>query len=186
MKKNLVFLTGFMASGKSTIGAIAANTLGWNFCDLDELIEKKTGKQIKNIFEEDGEKYFRELERKTLEEVLNLENYIVALGGGTIADQTNLEIIKASGILIYLETSAEETYRRLRFKRDRPVLLFDSEEEPAKAEFLEKINALLKKRKQFYNQADVTLNADNSRIGQTVDRLAAIIRKEIKSEINKS
>ncbi len=72
MKNNLVFLTGFMASGKSTIGPILANTLGWDFCDLDRLIEKRAGKSIRNIFKENGEKYFRDLETKTLQEVLSI------------------------------------------------------------------------------------------------------------------
>lgn len=186
MKKNLIFLTGFMASGKSTIGPILANTLGWNFYDLDQLIEVKSGKQIKKIFEENGEEYFRLLEKKLLEEVTHLENYIIALGGGTIANPINLELIKSSGFLIYLESSAEEAYKRLRFKRDRPALLFDGEEEPTKAEFIKKINELLETRKHFYNQADIIINTDNSRIGITVDKLVLLIKKELNSEKNNS
>jgi shikimate kinase len=186
MKKNLVFLTGFMASGKSTIGPILANTLGWNFIDLDQLIEEYVGKKIKLIFDENGEEFFRNIERKKLLEILNLNKYIIALGGGTIADPINLEMIKTSGFLIYLESSPEEAYKRLRFKRDRPVLLFEGEQEPNKTEFLLRINELLKKRKKYYDQANIKINTDNSRIGKTVDRLALIINKEIKSEITKS
>ena len=177
MKKDLVFLTGFMASGKSTIGPILANTLGWRFYDLDKLIENKTGKQIKDIFKENGEEYFRKIERETLIEVLKLENFVIALGGGTIVDPINLEMIKSSGLLIYLETSPEEAYRRLRFKRDRPVLLFDGEEEPTRVEFLKKINGLFESRKKYYDQADLKINTDNSRIGQTVDKLVFLINK---------
>lgn len=178
MKKKIVYLTGFMASGKSTIGPILANTLGWSFIDLDKFIEQKEGKSIKVIFEENGEDYFREIETQALKDTCELENYIISLGGGTIASQTNLDIIKSSGYLIYLESSAEETYKRLRFKRDRPALLFDGDEEPTKEEFIAKINALLKKRVAYYNQADIKINTDNYRVGKTVDKLSYIIKKE--------
>jgi shikimate kinase len=186
MKNNLVFLTGFMASGKSTIGPILANTLGWDFCDLDRLIENRAGKSIKIIFKENGEKYFRELETKTLQEVLHFKNYIIALGGGTIADQINFEMIKSSGLLIYLESSPEEVYKRLKYKRDRPAFLFDGEGEPTKSEFLQRINELLESRKKYYDQANVKINTDELRVGRTVDKLASIIIKETESEINKN
>jgi len=185
MKKNLVFLSGFMASGKSTIGPILANTLGWNFFDLDKLIEEKEGKKIREIFENQGEDYFRSLEKKILKEVLNLNNYIIALGGGTIADTENLDLIKKNGLLVYLRSSPEETYKRLRFKRDRPTFLFD-DEEPSKEKFLEKINELSEKREKYYSKAHVTIDTDKIRIGQTVDKLASLVKKEFDSETNKS
>lgn len=184
MKKKLVYLTGFMASGKSTIGPILANTLGWNFIDLDKVIEETAGKSVRTIFEENGEDYFRELETETLKKNSELENYIIALGGGTIANQKNLDIIKSSGFLIYLESSPEETYKRLRFKRDRPALLFDGAEEPTKVEFIEKINSLLLMRISYYNQADVKINTDNYNVGRTVDKLSHIIKKEFYDENN--
>lgn len=171
-----------MASGKSTIGPILANTLGWNFYDLDKLIEDAASKSVRKIFEENGEDYFRELETETLKKTNGLENYIIALGGGTVANQLNLELIKSSGFLIYLESSSEETYKRLRFKRDRPALLFDGEDEPTKAEFLEKINSLLQKRISYYNQADLKINTDNCQVGRTVDKLSHIIKKEFYGE----
>jgi len=178
MKNNLIYLTGFMASGKSTIGPILANTVGWNFYDLDKVIEDETNKSVRSIFEEFGENYFRDIETKTLTRLSELQNHIISLGGGTVANNNNLEIIKSSGYLIYLESSPEETYKRLRFKRDRPAFLFDGDEEPTKSEFLEKINSLLDKRAKFYNQADIKINTDNCMVGKTVDKLATIIQKE--------
>lgn len=173
-----------MASGKSTIGPILANTLGWNFFDLDKVIETDVGKSIRKIFEENGESHFREIETNTLIRLSNLENYIISLGGGTVASEKNLEIIKSSGYLIYLESSPEAAYKRLRFKRDRPALLFDGDEEPIKAEFIEKINLLLKKRIRYYNQANLKINTDNCQVGKTVDILASIIKKEFYGESN--
>jgi shikimate kinase len=182
MNKKIIYLTGFMASGKSTIGPILANTLGWNFYDLDKVIEDAAGKSVRKIFKENGEDYFREFETETLKKTSELDNYIIALGGGTIANQINFEIIKSTGYLIYLESSPEETYKRLRFKRDRPALLFDGEDEPTKAEFLEKINSLLQKRISYYNQADLKINTDNCQVGRTVDKLSHIIKKEFYGE----
>ncbi len=179
MRKKLVYLTGFMASGKSTIGPILANTLGWNFLDLDKLIEDENGKSIRKIFEEKGEAYFRELETQTLYNISKLENYIVSLGGGTIVSDINLEILKSTGYLIYLETSPEEAYKRLRFKRDRPALLFVGEDEPTKDEFMKKIKSLLDKRLEYYNQADFKINTDNNFVGKTIDKLVSIINKEL-------
>ena len=184
MKNRLIYLTGFMASGKSTIGPILANTIGWNFFDLDKLIEETSGKSIRNIFEENGEDYFRALETETLVKVSTLEFYIISLGGGTIASDKNLDIIKSTGLLVYLESSPEETYKRLRFKRDRPALLFDGDEEPTKAVFIERIKSILEKRISYYNQADIKLKTDNIPVGRTVDKLSVLLQKEFYDKAN--
>jgi shikimate kinase len=186
MKNNLLYLTGFMASGKSTIGPILANTIGWDFLDLDKVIESDRGKSIKAIFEECGEDYFRQIETEMLQRLSQLNNHVISLGGGTIVSDKNLEILKSTGYLIYLESSPEESYHRLRFKRDRPALLFDSDEEPTKAEFINKINLLLEKRLKYYNQADVKINTDNANIGKTVDKLVSIIKREIDGKKTKN
>ena len=183
MKKNLIFLTGFMASGKSTIGPILANTIGWDFLDLDKVIEEKTNKKIVDIFREEGEKFFRELETDTLREITSLNKYVISLGGGTIENEENLKMMKDNGILVYLETSPEAAYKRLRFKRDRPALLFD-DHEPTKEEFINRINIILSRRLKYYNQADVKINTDNKPVGITVDHLVKILRKDFKIEEN--
>lgn len=183
MKKNLIFLTGFMASGKSTIGPILANTIGWDFLDLDKVIEEKTSKKIVDIFREEGEKFFRELETKTLTEITVLNKYVISLGGGTIENEENLKMIINNGILVYLETSPEAAFKRLRFKRDRPALLFD-DHEPTKEEFINRINTILSRRLKYYNQADIKINTDNKPVGITVDQLVKILRKDFKIEEN--
>lgn len=178
MKKSIIYLTGFMASGKSTIGPILANTIGWNFMDIDRVIEEKEGKRITQIFTDNGEEYFRDLESKTLNELSELSNHIIALGGGTIASDINLKVIKETGLLIYLKSSPETAYKRLRFKRDRPALLFDGDEEPSKEVFTTRINELLNSRRKYYEQSDYVIDTDNIPVGKTVDRLASILLKE--------
>lgn len=183
MKRDLIFLTGFMASGKSTIGPILANTIGWDFLDLDKVIEEKANKKIVEIFKEYGEEYFRKLESQTLKELTKLSKHVISLGGGTIESEDNLNQMKKSGILVYLETSPEAAYRRLRFKRDRPALLFD-DNEPTKEEFLNRINTILNRRLKYYNQADLKINTDNKPVGITVDKLVKILRKDFHIEEN--
>lgn len=179
MKKSVVYLTGFMAAGKSTAGPILANTIGWDFLDIDKVIEKKAGKKITEIFSQEGEEFFRKLENSTLKEISQLQNYIIALGGGTIASDENLKIIKNTGILIYLKSSPETAYQRLRFKRDRPALLFQGEEEPGKEVFINRINELLNKRKHYYEKSDYIINTDHAPVGKTIDKLVAILNKEM-------
>ncbi|MDR3667252.1 MAG: shikimate kinase [Ignavibacteriaceae bacterium] len=179
MNKKVVYLTGFMGSGKSTIGPIVANTLGWEFYDLDIIIETKAGIKIKEIFNVYGESYFRNLEREALIEIAGNHKIIVALGGGTIADEENLKIMKETGLSFYLKLSAASAYRRLKYKRDRPVLLSDLGENYSKTELLDKINVLYEKRKIFYEQADFIIETDNMPVGKTVDRIVKIINNEI-------
>ncbi len=165
-----------MGSGKSTIGPILANTLGWDFFDLDKVIEEREGKKVSNIFEENGEEYFRDLEKKVLEELSIKENIIIALGGGTVASQVNIDLMKKNGKIVYLKISPESAYNRLRFKRDRPVLTRDGTVNLGKNEFIQKINHLLQRRKKFYEQADVTFDTNNLPIGIAVDRIVKIIQ----------
>ena len=178
MRKKIYYLTGFMAAGKSTIGPILANTLGWNFVDLDKAIEEEEAMKITNIFEARGEEYFRRKELEMLKAISKKNHLIVALGGGTIANSKNLKLLKETGRLIYLYSSPEMAYKRLVYKRDRPALLFEGEELPTKEQFLERIESLMTARKEFYEQADYFIDTDAEAVGKTVDKLARIIEKD--------
>ena len=175
MKKKIYYLTGFMAAGKSTIGPILANTLGWNFYDLDKEVEKEERLKVVEIFEQKGEDYFRKSETALLEKLSQDDESIISLGGGAIASDVNFRIIKSTGKIIYLKSSPEMAYKRLRFKRDRPAFVFEGEEVPSKEEFLERINKLLESRKKYYEQADFVIDTDNQTVGKTVDIIAKYI-----------
>ena len=112
MKKRIYYLTGFMAAGKSTIGPILANTLGWNFYDLDKEIEKQVGMKVVEIFREKGEEYFRNAETEILKKLSTEDEAIISLGGGAIASNDNFKIIKSTGKIIYLKFSPEMAYKR--------------------------------------------------------------------------
>lgn len=172
--KQIIYLTGFMGSGKSTIGPILANTLGWDFYDLDRVIEEKTGKKIKKIFEQDGEDFFRSTETAVLRELSLKEKVVISLGGGTMANDDNIKILKSSGKIIYLKMSIEAAIRRLKHKRDRPSLKNDAEDFSEK-DLMNRINELMKARAAYYEQADFTVDSDKSTVGKTVDKVVDLI-----------
>lgn len=180
VKKNIIYLTGFMTSGKSTIGPILANVLGWHFYDLDKVLEEKEKMSVVEIFEKKGEEYFRRIERETLAELSENDNIVIALGGGTIANEANLQLIKSSGVLVYLKVSPDVLYKRLKNKIDRPLFKDLVLGEKSEEEFVGRIKDLLEKREAKYNQADLEIITDETRIGITVDKIA----KQIKSLLN--
>ena len=177
MRRNIFFLAGFMASGKSTIGPIVANTLGWIFFDLDKEIEKRENRKITKIFEEDGEDYFRHKETEILKEISNGENLIISLGGGTMIIQENREFIRGNGKLIFLRSSPEVAYRRLKHKRDRPILFTDDNELARQSVVIKRIKSLMKERMKYYKKADYIFNTDYHSIGKTVDEISRIMLK---------
>jgi shikimate kinase len=180
MNRKIFYLVGFMASGKSTIGPILANTLGWNFYDLDREIEKREKREITKIFNENGEEYFRKKETEILKEISSGDNLIISLGGGTLITPENREFVTEKGKLIFLRSSAEVAYRRLKHKRDRPVLLTDKENENEQV-VLNRIKYLMKNRIKYYEKADYIFDTDNVSIGATVDKIAKVILKSSKT-----
>lgn len=171
-KKSIIFLTGFMGSGKSTVGPILANTIGFNFIDLDALIEQNEHRRINEIFASEGEQKFRALERSTLKGILGQTATIVSLGGGTVTNTETLELVKQHGVLVYLKSESEHIFKRLRTKSDRPMLRDDSGKLLDGDELKKKIENLLTAREYFYLQADVIVSTDDKKIGYTIDELA--------------
>lgn len=179
-----IYLTGFMTSGKSTLGRILANVLGWNFYDLDQEIEKDEKKRVTEIFEADGEPYFREIESKKLVSLSKEKKVIISLGGGTIVNEDNVNFIINNGKLIYLKVEPEIIYTRIKKKTDRPLFKEFVLAENTKDDFIIKIKSMIDEREKYYCKANLVFDVDNSPIGITVDRLAKIVNKII-SEKNK-
>jgi shikimate kinase len=100
--KHLIYLTGFMGCGKSTIGPILANTLGYEYADVDRVVEERVGKSVRDIFREHGEKFFREVEQQVIKELSAQDHQVISLGGGSVVDPGTFAVIKSSGILVYL------------------------------------------------------------------------------------
>ena len=107
-------LIGYRGAGKTTIGKKLADRLWVKFVDVDDLIVRKAGKSIKEIFEQDGEPYFRDLETEAVKEVAQMQDVVIGLGGGTLSREENLHILKAAGHrLIYLKCDPHELHRRI-------------------------------------------------------------------------
>lgn len=186
MKKNIFYITGFMGSGKSTIGPILGNTLDWSFFDLDKEIERECKKKIKDIFAAEGENYFREIEKRKLKDLSSGDKIIISLGGGTIAFEENLNFMLKAGYIIYLKSSMEAIFKRLKHKRDRPVLLAEGGESISEEEFLKRVENIFNNRKEFYEKADIVVNTDVLTVGKTVDKLSKIIYSIAAIEKDKS
>jgi shikimate kinase len=175
-KKSLIYIAGFMGSGKSTIGPILANTLGFEFVDIDKFVEKKAQKRIVDIFASEGEQAFRAIEYMSLKEVAALDHCVVSLGGGTIANEENFRLIRESGIIVYLQLSPEEILQRVHHRTDRPLLTSTDGTKLPMEEIQHRVKDLLRRRELFYSRADVVIQTDRKRVGATVDEIVRKLR----------
>ncbi len=132
MKSNKIAIVGFMGSGKTTVGLLLSNLLNYFFYDLDEYIERKEGKEIKDIFSEYGEEYFRDLESFYLEELVEKHNQIViSTGGGIVKREVNRKILKEKTFVIFLDGDFEVFMNRLKDsgeREKRPLMSLSREE----------------------------------------------------------
>jgi shikimate kinase / 3-dehydroquinate synthase len=119
--KNIT-LTGLMGCGKTTIGKYIAHQLKKTFIDTDQIIEEKEARSIPEIFEQDGEAYFRKVEKEVIKEVLQSNDQVVSLGGGAIVDPESREIIKEHSFLITLIADPKDLHARVKRRKNRPLL----------------------------------------------------------------
>ena len=147
-----IALIGFMGTGKSTVATLA-QALGRGYIDLDEEIERRHGRSIPQIFAEDGESYFRTLERELVEEVSQADYLVIACGGGTILREENRQALKRSSRLVLLTASPLTILERVKHQAHRPLL--------GGKPTIEAIASLLAQREQLYNEAaDVRVSTD--------------------------
>lgn len=175
-KRKLIYFTGFMAGGKSTIGPIVANSIAYDFIDLDKEIERTAGKTVNEIFSDLGETFFRKIEKELLVDTTKLEKYVISLGGGTVADPDNLQSVKSAGLLIYLKADIEYIYKRLKHKSDRPVFKGKDGRWLRDEELKSRINELFKLREPIYHSADLIFDSDKTSVGKTVDMIVKKIK----------
>jgi|GEM_PF-75078 len=149
---NTFFLIGFMGSGKSSTGVLLAEKMGYSFIDLDEMIRKKAGKTIARIFEEEGEEAFRKMESETLFSLRDkdMDNAVIACGGGAPCSEKNLRFMQQSGLLIWFDASAQTLFNRIKNQKGRPL-----------AKEYRHFENLYKDRTLFYKTADIQINTEN-------------------------
>jgi len=152
-----------MGTGKSCAGKRLSKRLGLDFLELDEVIEKKAGTSIKDIFEKKGEPYFRKLEKEIVKEASQKKGVIISAGGGAVVDEENFKNLKSGGVIICLEASPGVILQRTRSLTTRPLL---NVADPKK-----KIEELLKVRLPYYKKSDHCINTDELTIEQVVEKI---------------
>jgi len=166
---NLI-ITGFSGTGKSLVAKEVARRLNWAFLDTDDEIVKQTGKPIAEIFRQDGEARFRELERETIRKACQRGQAVIAIGGGAIVDPQNYELLTKTGLIVCLEAKPETIYERLFCEAAcspetevRPLLTTDNP--------LERIRQLKASRQPYYAKADWTIHTDDLSISEVAEEV---------------
>jgi shikimate kinase len=159
-----IYLVGFMGSGKSTVGRLLADEIGWNFIDLDEEIERSQGTAITEIFERQGEAAFRRMESAALcQRVRAIEcgkPHVISLGGGAFLSEENFNLVSNNGVTIWLDCPLETIERRVAGFTHRPLA-----RDPAR------LRELFEARRPGYSRADYRVQVDGDDAQATVRRI---------------
>lgn len=174
--KNNIILIGFMGCGKSTIGKKIARDCGMNFIDTDAWIEDREDVSISEIFAAKGESYFRELETRCLESLLEEDNAesckaaerkVISVGGGLPMKEENRDLLKRLGTVIYLKATENTIYNRLKEDTTRPLLQGDNPKQ--------KIRELMDAREEKYMDAsDSVVVVDHKKVSEIVEEITVL------------
>ena len=167
--KNIV-LVGFMGTGKTSVGKILAKKTGRQVVDIDHCIEDAQKRRIADIFEREGEAYFRSLEKEMIRKVSAGRSQVITTGGGAVMDQENLSLLRSGGLLIELTAKPETIHARVKGTRNRPLL--------KAPDVLGRIRRMLEERGPYYAKADWHFFTD----GLSAEQVAEAIVKRLESE----
>lgn len=168
MPERPLILTGFMGSGKSSVGRVLAESLNCPFIDLDAMVVAEAGKTINDIFATDGEAAFRALESACLERALRSGFSVIATGGGAVIAESSRCLMRELGSVVNLTAPLEVILGRLKDVSDRPLYAGESG--------AELVRQLMEQREQFYSDADIRIDTD----GKSVEDVAADILRFLK------
>lgn len=160
MKTDKIYLVGFMAAGKSTVGKALAHRLQWAFRDLDELIEEREQLSVADFFSEKGEAAFRKAEATMLKEIQQLRHAVVATGGGTFERPSNRTIISDDGVVVWLDIPIETALSRLSGDPTRPL-----------GSNPNRLRSLWARRRSTYSLAQVQLTTEGKTVEDLVTRI---------------
>ncbi len=174
---NNIILVGLMGAGKSTIGRSLAKKLKKEFYDSDRVIEERTGVDIATIFEIEGEEGFRNREAQVIEELCKLDNIVLATGGGSVLREENRDNMKNFGNVVYLSTTAELLYSRIRHDKSRPLMQTSNP--------LDTLKNLLKDREPFYKEvSDLVITTGRQKAMLIVKRVEEALKKKKENQEN--
>ncbi len=160
-----VIICGFMGTGKSVVGKSVSTTLGFDFVDTDSLIENRCEKTIAEIFREDGEEYFRDLEKKIIIHLPERKT-VIAAGGGMIVDGENYRRLSGLGLMILLTASVETICRRIGNDNSRPLLSGEN--------LNDKVQELLSQRQPVYDMIGNRINTDRMNVSGVCEAVVKI------------
>ena len=160
MTADKIYLVGFMAAGKTTVAQALAQRLGWRAEDIDALIEARERRTIAEIFQKQGEAYFRSVEREILKLLLPLRHVVVATGGGTFMDPENRAAINMDGLSVWLDVPLEELVARIPVDGRRPL-----------ATDRAALDRLFAARTAGYNLASIRIDASAARPEEIAERI---------------
>ncbi|MDH5471403.1 MAG: shikimate kinase AroK [Gammaproteobacteria bacterium] len=164
MTKTNIFLIGPMGAGKTTMGRQLARKLHFQFYDSDHVIEERTGADIPLIFEKEGEDGFRKREQQVIDELTQMDNIVLATGGGAILLPENRQNLKNRGTVIYLHSHIEHLIERTRHDKNRPLLQTNDPEA--------KLRELMKIREPLYKEtADIIINTGKKSIRSVISAI---------------
>lgn len=170
-KTNLVFLTGYMGAGKSTIGKKLAKALGYRFVDTDKALEKQYKLGMSEIFSQFGEPHFREEENRLIEKLSGASNMVVSAGGGTLCRVDTFYAAQRSGLLVYLMAPVDTLFERVIFsQKDRPMI----DQPDAQEKFRERFA----RREKYYNYADFKVSTHERPSQEVVEEIQAWLKTQ--------
>ena len=171
MKENII-LVGLMGAGKSTIGRSLAKQLKMDFYDSDRLIEERTGVDISTIFEIEGEQGFRDREEDIISELCDMNEIVLATGGGCVLREANRKNMQKGGHVVYLRTNADLLYSRIRYDKSRPLMQTKSPRDTLKK--------LLDDREPYYLEvADTVIMTGKQKINVIVKKVTHILKEKL-------
>ena len=168
-KTNIVFV-GFMGTGKSSAGRMLARKLKKTLWDVDRFIEEKEGRTIREIFEKDGEAYFRRVEKEAIRTIAYEDNAVITTGGGAVLDPENIKVLSEKGWIVALHASPETIFKRVKNSKKRPLLNGEDR--------LAEIKKLLEVRRPLYRRADLSLDTDKKNTTQVTNMILRALKQK--------
>lgn len=164
MNYKKIALVGMMGSGKSALSSILAARIGIEKYEADEIFEQQNSITIKEFFKLYGEKEFRKKETQILKQILKQNEFVLSCGGGVVLSEENRNLLFNDDILtIYLKTSADTIYNRIKHDKTRPLLLVENPKE--------EIKKIISARENYYNLASLTVSTDNKTLSEIVEKI---------------
>ncbi len=166
-----IFLIGYMGTGKSSVAAYMAEEYGLEVLEMDEVIAKREGMSISDIFAKQGEEYFRDVETKLLQEICLQEDKVVSCGGGVVLRSQNVEMMKQRGTIVLLSASSETILERVKDDASRPLLQGNKT--------VDFISEMMEKRREKYEGAtDIIIQTDGKQIADICYEIYEQIERE--------